>query len=90
MTTYKHPTQKPVTLAGRALINSSQEQDIVLDLFGGSGSTLIACEQLNRRCRMMELDPAYCNVIINRFHKLRPEEKIKCLIGDLDIEKELK
>ena len=51
-------------------MSSSQENDIVLDVFGGSGSTLIACENLNRRCRMMEIDPIYCDVIIERWEKL--------------------
>ena len=67
---YVHPTQKPVEIAARAIRNSSKEGDIVLDLFGGSGSTLIACEQLGRRCRMMELDPHYCQVIIDRWEAL--------------------
>jgi site-specific DNA-methyltransferase (adenine-specific) len=62
-----HPTQKPVELAERAINNSSQTDDTVLDLFGGSGSTLIACEQTNRQCRMMELDPIYCDVIVRRW-----------------------
>jgi DNA modification methylase len=64
---YKHPTQKPTALAERAVRNSSQENDIVLDLFGGSGSTLIACEKMARQCRMMELDPHYCQVIVDRW-----------------------
>lgn len=64
---YEHPTQKPVELAERAINNSSQSGDTVLDLFGGSGSTLIACEQTNRVCRMMELDPIYCDVIVQRW-----------------------
>ena len=51
-------------------MSSSQENDIVLDVFGGSGSTLIACENLNRRCRMLEIDPIYCDVIIERWEKL--------------------
>ena len=67
---YKHPTQKPVALAARAIKNSSKLEDIVLDLFGGSGSTLIACEQLNRICYMMELDEKYCDVIIKRWEEL--------------------
>jgi len=62
-----HPTQKPVELAARAMRNSSQPGDIVLDLFGGSGSTLIAAEQDGRRARLMELDPRYCDVIIRRW-----------------------
>lgn len=64
-----HPTQKPVELAERALENSSQPGDSVVDLFGGSGSTLIACEKTNRKCFMMELDPYYCSVIIERWCK---------------------
>lgn len=62
-----HPTTKPVELVARALENSSNKNDICLDLFGGSGTTLIACEQLNRRCYMAELDPKYCDVIIKRW-----------------------
>jgi DNA modification methylase len=62
-----HPTMKPVSLCAKAIENSSKAGDIVLDLFGGSGSTLIACEQLNRTCYMMEIDPKYCDVIIKRW-----------------------
>jgi len=62
-----HPTQKPVNLCARAIKNSSKNEDIVLDLFGGSGSTLIAAEKLNRKCYMMELDPKYVDVIIKRW-----------------------
>ena len=65
-----HPTMKPIELIGEALLNSSKEGDRVIDLFGGSGSTLIACEQLNRKCRMMELDPHYCDVILTRWETL--------------------
>lgn len=65
-----HPTMKPVELICNALKNSTDENDCVLDLFGGSGSTLIACEQLNRQCYMMELDEHYCDVIIARWEKL--------------------
>ena len=65
-----HPTMKPVELVGNALKNSTKQEDLVLDLFGGSGSTLIACEQLNRKCRMMELDPHYCDVILKRWENL--------------------
>jgi site-specific DNA-methyltransferase (adenine-specific) len=64
---YKHPTQKPVELISYAIHNSSKADDIVLDLFGGSGSTLIACEKTNRICYMSELDPKYCDVIIKRW-----------------------
>ena len=62
-----HPTMKPVELIANALENSTKENDCVLDVFGGSGSTLIACEQLNRNCYMAELDPVYCDVIIERW-----------------------
>jgi DNA modification methylase len=65
-----HPTMKPVPLVQRAIKNSSKPGDVVLDLFGGSGSTLIACELMGRKCRMMELDPAYCDVIVQRFEAL--------------------
>jgi len=67
---YIHPTQKPIELPARAIKNSSKQNDIVLDLFGGLGSTLIACEQTNRQCLMMELDPHYCEVICTRWENL--------------------
>ncbi|MDR1364784.1 MAG: ParB N-terminal domain-containing protein [Oscillospiraceae bacterium] len=66
----EHPTMKPVLLIAKLIENSSKKDEIVLDLFGGSGTTLIACEQLNRKCRMMELDPRYCDVIIKRWENL--------------------
>jgi len=62
-----HPTMKPIELCKRAITNSSRESDAVLDPFSGSGSTLIACEQTNRTAYLIELDPAYCDVICNRF-----------------------
>ena len=62
-----HPTMKPVELVENALLNSSLGGDICLDSFGGSGSTLIACEKLRRKCRMMEIDEHYCDVIIARW-----------------------
>ena len=65
-----HPTQKPVGMLGKILNDFSKENDIILDVFGGSGSTLIACEQLNRVCYTMELDPHYCDVIIKRWESL--------------------
>ena len=68
---------KPVKLIGRCVRNSSKEKWIVLDSFGGSGTTLIACEQLHRRCYMMELDPHYCDVIIARWEKLTGKEAVK-------------
>jgi site-specific DNA-methyltransferase (adenine-specific) len=67
---YMHPTQKPVELIERALNNSSKQNDIILDLFGGSGSTLIACEQTKRKARLIELDPKYCDVIVTRWENL--------------------
>ena len=72
-----HPTMKPVPLIANALLNSTKGEEVVLDLFGGSGSTLIACEQLNRKCRMMELDPHYCDVIIARWEKLTGKKAVK-------------
>jgi site-specific DNA-methyltransferase (adenine-specific) len=64
---YKHPTQKPVALSERAIKNSTKQGNAVLDLFGGSGSTLLACEKTNRICNVMELDPIYVDVIIKRW-----------------------
>lgn len=72
-----HPTPKPIELIAKALNNSSKQEDIVLDVFGGSGSTLIACEQLNRNCYMMELDPKYVDVIIQRWEKFTGKKAIK-------------
>ena len=66
---YQHPTQKPVELSSRAITNSSRPNNTILDLFGGSGSTLIACEKLNRKARVMELDPKYCDVIVKRWEQ---------------------
>ena len=65
-----HPTQKPIRLLGEIMNDFSAEGDIVLDCFGGSGSTLIACEQVKRKCRMIEYEPSYVNVIIARWEKL--------------------
>ena len=65
-----HATPKPLALCRRAIKTSSREGDIVLDVFGGSGSTLIACEQTKRACRMMELQPRFCDVILRRWEKL--------------------
>ena len=73
-----HPTMKPVELVVNAIENSSEIQDIILDSFGGSGTTLIACEQTERKCYMMEYDEHYCDVIIARWEKFtgRKAEKI--------------
>jgi DNA modification methylase len=64
-----HPTMKPVELVEKALIDGSQINAVVLDLFGGSGTTMIACEKNNRHSRVMELDPKYCDVIIKRWQE---------------------
>lgn len=69
-----HPTQKPIRVCTPVIEQYSKNDDIVLDLFGGSGSTLIACEQLNRTCYMMELDPKYCDVIRKRYAKFIGKE----------------
>lgn len=71
-----HPTMKPVELCERAVQNSSKPNDTVLDLFGGSGSTLIACERTKRKCRMMEFEPKYCDVILKRYLALNPDSEI--------------
>jgi DNA modification methylase len=64
---YRHPTQKPLALAERALRNSSRRGECVLDLFLGSGSTLVAAERLERRCLGLEIDPRYCDAIVRRY-----------------------
>ena len=69
-----HPTTKPVALAGKAIGNSRRTGNIVLDLFGGSGTTLIAAEQCDRVCHTMELDPRYADVIVRRFIKSRESD----------------
>ena len=66
----EHPTMKPVALLAYQIANNTKGEDIALDLFGGSGTTLVACEQLGRKCYMMELDPKYCDVIIKRWEEL--------------------
>ena len=72
-----HPTMKPIPLISKAIIKSSQNGNIVLDLFLGSGSTMVAAHQLNRKCYGMELEPKYCQVIINRMQKLDPSLTVK-------------
>ena len=68
---------KPVELVANCMKDTTKEGDSVLDLFGGSGTTLIAAEQLNRRCYMMELTPHYCDVIIARWEKLTGKKATK-------------
>lgn len=75
-TAYEHPTQKPVALAHRAIKNSSRRGDVVLDMFLGSGTTLIAAEESKRICYGIELDPGYCDVIIRRYLKLIGRDKV--------------
>lgn len=72
----EHPTMKPIPLIAYQIGNSSKSGDIVCDGFGGSGTTMVASHQTNRRCRMMELDPRYCQVIVDRMVKLDPSIKI--------------
>ena len=79
-----HPTMKPIELIENALLNSSEENDIILDLFGGSGSTLIACEKNNRKARLMELDQHYCDVIRKRYTKWAKENNRPITSGCLE------
>jgi site-specific DNA-methyltransferase (adenine-specific) len=72
-----HPTQKPIALCEWFIKRYSNDGNAILDLFGGSGSTLIACEQLNRNCYMMELDPHYIDVIIQRWENFTGEKAVK-------------
>lgn len=72
-----HPTQKPIKLSEWFLTRYSKENQVIVDIFGGSGSTLIACEQLNRKCYMCELDEHYCDVIIQRWENLTGEKAEK-------------
>jgi DNA modification methylase len=71
-----HPTMKPVELIEKALEDASKSGNIVLDLFGGSGSTMIACEKLSRKSRLMELDPKYCDVIVKRWEDFTGKQAI--------------
>ena len=72
-----HATPKPIALCSRAIKSSSREGEIVLDVFGGSGSTLIACEQLNRKAYLMELEPKWCDVIIKRWENFTGKKAVK-------------
>lgn len=71
-----HPTQKPIKMLSEILEDFTKQDNVILDVFGGSGSTLIACEQLDRTCYMMELDPKYCDVIIKRWESLTGEKAV--------------
>lgn len=80
--TYVHPTQKPVALAVEALDKATRPNANILDLFGGSGSTLIACEKTNRHARLMELDPKYCDVIIKRWQDFTGQKAVHAETGE--------
>ncbi|AKG36104.1 DNA modification methylase [Paenibacillus durus] len=82
VTKYVHPTQKPLELLAIPIKNSSRRGDVAVDLFGGSGSTLMTCDQLGRICRTMELDPVFCDVIKKRYHAATGTEPV--LIGRAD------
>jgi DNA modification methylase len=71
-----HPTMKPVELVERAVRNSSKTRDTVLDPFGGSGSTLIACEKAGRQARLIELEPRYCDVIVRRWEEFSGKQAV--------------
>ena len=71
-----HPTMKPVKLFDYQIRNNTKEKDVVLDLFGGSGTSIVACEQNGRICYTMELDPRYVDVIIDRWEKLTGEKAV--------------
>jgi len=73
----EHPTMKPVALCLEAIRNSSKKEDVVLDIFGGSGSTLIACEKIDRKCRIMEIDGKYIDVIIKRWEDFTDQKAVK-------------
>ena len=72
-----HPTMKPVRMFDYQIRNSCRPGDIVLDIFGGSGTTLIACEQNERTCRTMEIDPRYCDAIIKRWENLTGQKAVR-------------
>lgn len=72
---------KPVELMEKAIVNSSQKGDVVLDLFGGSGSTMIAAEKIGRRCRLMELDPKYVDVIVKRWQEFTGKKAVHAETG---------
>ena len=80
-----HPTMKPITLCAKLIYNTSHEGDTVYEPFGGSGSTLIAAEQLNRKCCAIELEPKYCDVIVRRYKELCPEVEVKHIRNGVEI-----
>ena len=76
-----HPTVKPVALVADAIRDCSRRGDLVLDSFGGSGTTLIACERTNRQARLIELDPIYCDQTIRRWQKLTGGKAVHAVTG---------
>jgi len=78
-TGYDHPTQKPIELIKRAILNSSRKGDLVIDSFAGGGSTLITCEKTGRICAAIELDPIYASVILDRWEKLTEQKAVKII-----------
>lgn len=83
----EHPTMKPIKLLARQIKNSSRKGDNVLDIFGGSGSTLITCEQLGRNCFTVELDPKYCDVIIKRWEDFTGQQAVR-INDEVEMEKQ--
>jgi len=81
MANLEHPTMKPVELVERALRNSSKTRDTILDVFGGSGTTLIACEKSRRQARLIELEPRYCDVIVRRWQEYTGESARHAVSG---------
>lgn len=79
VTKYVHPTQKPLELLAIPIKNSSQRGNTIADFFGGSGSTMMTCEQLDRSCRTMELDPVFCDVIKKRYQATTGTEPVLLL-----------
>lgn len=78
----EHATKKPIEIIERAIFHATKNGELVLDLFGGSGSTLIACEKTQRKCFMMELDPHYCSVIVERWQKYTGKDAERITEGD--------
>jgi DNA modification methylase len=86
----EHPTMKPVELLEKALMNSTRRGEVVIDFFGGSGSTMIACERLGRKCRLIEISPVYCDVILKRWSNFTKRQPILAATGSsyLQVERE--
>jgi DNA modification methylase len=86
----EHPTMKPVELLERAVMNSTRRGDLIIDFFGGSGSTLIAAERLGRKCRLIEIAPVYCDVILRRWTNYTKRQPILAACGAsfLQVERE--